>query len=383
MSVPKLQVVDVDTDEKVEISLFHGGSEPVQYLLDVVGERFAARLGKDDVIVSSVMVGNSLVKSDHWTKPVDFFKLDGVIWAVKLTVLEIKDTAKRTVYVRKLDSSKTFAVDVKPLDPISFLKLKVKENKKIDPINQRLFYNKKDISVSDGKTVEQIGLPHGCTIDLRGTIVGGKDIGTFGQCFEFADVSKNSSVQVLDFCESAPEWRVAHPGLSLEGPCKNSQCAAYQKSFVICNFQLKQEGFEMCEVAATCRCPLCKSKIEPVTMGFNNCKYRWEGEKYVETMNGTDKPFLRVRSKEAYEWDVAESKYYRFNPETSGTAKWKALKVWTKEKNDDRSNCISCHELESNTQLKKLGCGHNIHNKCFNRRQMRKTITCMLCPVMI
>ena len=102
----------------------------------------------------------------------------------------------------------------------------------------------------------------------------GKDIGTFGQCFEFADVSKNSSAQVLEFSESAPEWRVAYPGLSLEGPCKNSQCAAYQKSFVICNFQLKQEGFEMCEVAATCWCPLCKSKIEPVTMGFNNCKYR-------------------------------------------------------------------------------------------------------------
>jgi len=52
-----------------------------------------------------------------------------------------------------------------------------------------------------------------------------------GGCL-FADITRQP--KIFEWSKSAPDWRVARMGLSLEGQCQNTKCKAY-KSMVIIN----------------------------------------------------------------------------------------------------------------------------------------------------
>lgn len=401
MSLPKIRVVDEDTGEAVEISLFHGGSEPVKSLLEGAGERFARHFGKDDLIVQSAMVGNCLVKPDDhlWSKPVEFFKLDGLAWVVKLS----EDPRMITLGCDfSFHPFRRIVLKVRPEDKVLKIKKKIQRIYPIcHPIYDRacgLFYDPiytqmrlicQGSELINERRLLDCMIPDQAEMYVHIHVMlklpgGGNDVkcvlGVSG--FEFADVSKKTSLQILQMSDKAPEWRAVLPGLCIEGPCNNQRCAAYKKSFVICNLEFQEDGIEICEITRKCQCPLCNSCFDPVTMGFYMCKFRWVGEK-LET-----NPFAirHVQSDEGCEWMLASREYHRYNDKTSGTqsggtAKWRSLKVWTKSCFDNSYPCISCQEEDDDEDLIKLPCrlGHRIHSECYEKKKKRTHIICSQC----
>ncbi len=122
----------------------------------------------------------------------------------------------------------------------------------------------------------------------------------------FADTT--SQPQIFEWSKSAPDWRVASMGLSLEGQCQNTKCKAY-KSMVIINmgapviFKLgidlitKKYFFFNNYIKAALKfdkglpteeqktnCPICDEHVKPVLCALNNCSWRYFGIK--DTKNG-------------------------------------------------------------------------------------------------
>ena len=47
----------------------------------------------------------------------------------------------------------------------------------------------------------------------------------------FTDITQEA--KKYEWNKSAPDWRIAHKGLCLEGRCQNEQCKAFNKMVVI------------------------------------------------------------------------------------------------------------------------------------------------------
>ena len=48
----------------------------------------------------------------------------------------------------------------------------------------------------------------------------------------FVDISDSSNLDVISFSARAPKWRMARPGLNVEGVCTDSSCEAYQQMVI-------------------------------------------------------------------------------------------------------------------------------------------------------
>ena len=71
--------------------------------------------------------------------------------------------------------------------------------------------------------------------------------GAGGACTkQFADVSDTSGLTDDKFLDHAPDWRIAEPGLCLEGECTNRRCKAHGEMVILnhgfLDFDLMQAG---------------------------------------------------------------------------------------------------------------------------------------------
>ena len=92
----------------------------------------------------------------------------------------------------------------------------------------------------------------------------------------FTDVSNAGVMQKIPWSKFAPAWRIATPGLSIEGVCTNVGCTAYNQ-WVISNHGMGT--FDLLEDEGECTCPMCHETITPVTCALNNCQWFCSGFK--------------------------------------------------------------------------------------------------------
>lgn len=133
---------------------------------------------------------------------------------------------------------------------------------------------------------------------------------------KFVDVSDDRSLKRIEWAKTAPRWRRARQGLCLEGPCKNSNCEAFKQTVII------SLGFRTFDLVSdvneyTCKCPICKQWVEPITCAFNNCWWRYEGIKSYGN--------LPPKSCSC-DWKQADDAYNRFDENQSETISWRKLK---------------------------------------------------------
>jgi len=205
--------------------------------------------------------------------------------------------------------------------------------------------------MEDDRTLEEY---HGLEPDaivhlvlrLRGGGGGPPQVGV-----EFADVSNTDSLKRKDWSKSAPRWRMARPGLCLDGVCQNEKCPANGKH-VIMNHGYCE--FDLIEDRHTCKCPICYKQVIPTTCGFNNCQWKWVGRKIEHQ---TQRP-VTIRA----DWKVADDAYHYFEETKSGTVNWLRLKIMTEQVSDDEVICLYGAEVLAETDS--LPCGHTFHGKC-------------------
>ena len=259
-------------------------------------------------------------------------------------------------------------IRIKVTENLTVMDLKARIQRKvgIPPDDQRLLVHGV-IMMNDDRTLEEYnGLEPDGIVHLVLRLTGGGPCPVGG--VEFADVSSADSLKRKDWSKSAPKWRVACPGLCLEGVCQNEKCSANGKRVIMNHGNCE---FDLIEDQHKCKCPICREQVIPTTCGFNNCRWKWVGRKIEDQ---TQRP-VTIRA----DWKVADNAYHYFDETKSGTANWLRLKITTEQVSDDHIICAICLcgawvPAETDT----LPCGHTFHGKCIGE-WMKQSRTCPLC----
>lgn len=152
---------------------------------------------------------------------------------------------------------------------------------------------------------------------------------------------------------STPKWRIASPGLCVEGKCVNEECKAKGNMVIInmgfCSFTLPDDVYK-------CKCPLCSTHIQPVTCAFNNCRWKWAGRK-LELHNAP--------THHREEWQIADDAYHQFKPkgDSGGTAQWLKLAIFTEKPTYKPITCAICL-MQSIQPTETYECGCQLHKVC-------------------
>ena len=256
-----------------------------------------------------------------------------------------------------------FGITAEVTDTLEQLKRRVHEQQSIVPDQQRYFYEGNELH--DSMMLCECGIQEGSNLQLSLRPYGGCSGGPF------VDVSNTAGISNLRWSQSAPNWRVAAPGLCIEGFCNNKQCAAHSKQVIINMYYGK---YDLKADEEKCKCPICKHKVQSVTCAFNKCLYCYSGLK--RTADGGLKRLV------SQEWLNAGELYQYFDPNKSRSVDWKALKLHTRPRPYDgkplQPLCPICRGgLE--TKFKTLVCGHKYHEKCYESMCNDFTTECLLC----
>ena len=259
----------------------------------------------------------------------------------------------------------TISVKVTANLTVMDLKARIQDKEGIPPDQQRLMIH--GVQMEDDWTLEECGIGPDDNIHLVLRLRGG----CAPAFVEFADVSRADSLKRKGWSKSAPAWRIAHPGLCLEGVCQNEKCSA-NGEHVIMNHSYCE--FDLIEDRRKCECPICHKQVIPTTCGFNNCRWKWVGRKIDQQ---TQRP-VTIRA----DWKVADDAYHYFDETKSGTANWLRLKITTKQASDVKSWLIICaiclDYAVGATETDTLPCGHTFHGKCISE-WLKRSSTCPLC----
>ena len=186
----------------------------------------------------------------------------------------------------------------------------------------------------------------------------------------FVDISNNSAAKELQFTTTAPEWRVASPGLCLEGKCPTEDCPAKGK-YVIMNW-----GYGIFDVAKDrykTKCPMCNESVAFETCAFNNCIYTFVGQKFV------NKELKSVKSEAPQK---VGNCYLRFDPTGNNTVEWASLKIVAKDPKKEKdviSPTDLCQVCKNKVEKDcvSLKCAvHKVDKKC---NEKFGTDTCQVC----
>ena len=157
----------------------------------------------------------------------------------------------------------------------------------------------------------------------------------------FVDISNTSGVVNIKSSRRALPGRTAAPGMNIECKC---ECTLYR---VIC-----MRRFGAIELSqAQLQCPICQksNRIEPINVGFVQCKYRFHGIKATGQQYSS-------------EWkSVAEEGVYQCFDSAKQTL-WARLVIESAKLNECDDMCAVC--LEPMYIIKKLVCGHRFHSRC-------------------
>jgi len=214
--------------------------------------------------------------------------------------------------------SNGYTFDVSPQTTIRQLKqLYLQASKDTENLERKILAVGKTPLLDNEKTLEDYNVTNDCDLALVELDMQG------GRGFNFANLSKEEALKVQDWSSSAPSWRVAKPGLCLEGFCRKTGCAAANKQVVI------PVGFGDFDVGDNVHeqslCPKCGDYVDPITCGFNNCWWKFEGKKKNPAESG------RPPSKCSSEWAFADNKYHYFDQNISGFVEWTKLVIYTRK----------------------------------------------------
>lgn len=233
---------------------------------------------------------------------------------------------------------------------------------------QRLLYQGKQLV--DCQTLQHYGISAGAELQLLFRLLGGQI-----PVVRFADVSDSRNLRKQAWAREAPSWRIARPGLCVEGHCRNPACAAAGR-MIICN---KAMGvFDLVVDAPFVYCPSCDRHVEPETCAFNNCEWRFTGIKTVDTP-------VMVNS---LGWTAAGDQYERFSSDAACTVDWDRLLITTRpapkqqQQQEVIAECAICladvagskSDPEMTTR-----CGHRYHISCIEAWVKMGKNSCPMC----
>lgn len=183
--------------------------------------------------------------------------------------------------------------------------------------------------------------------------------------FNFADIDNKDNSKKIEFSKSAPEWRIARPGLCLEGICKTPDCPA-RGQYVVMNMGMGI--FDLYVDQKKPQCPMCENCVKLETCAFNNCSYMYVGRRFVGSEHQVFKPQKAI---------PVGNFYLRFDPTEDKQVVWTSLKIVTKKTEDggsEQEHCLSCKGILAKGTEEALPCGHKIHKACKKNAPM-----CLLC----
>lgn len=208
--------------------------------------------------------------------------------------------------VVKTPTGKITPLVVDANETIADVRFQIQDRDGIPPDQQRLIFAGKQLE--DGRTPSDYGIKKDDTLHLILRLRGGGPGVAIGQ---FADVSDSSGLTAHAFSEHGPDWRIADPGLCLEGECTNARCEAHGEMVILNHgfrdFDLTRPGREAKQ------CPECHKEVVPSTCGFTECTWRYKGRKAGETDVLVGK------------WKEARDNYHRFTEE--GQVEWDRLLI--------------------------------------------------------
>ncbi len=252
------------------------------------------------------------------------------------------------VWVKTL-TGKRITINVSPFDTIEIVKNKIQDKEGIPPDQQRIIFC--GCQLEDHEMIYECDIIEESVLHLVLRLRGGGDGGR-----SFVDISNEKSAINLEWSTSAPDWRVAKPGLCLEGICMNFGCCAFGRQVIM---NIGMGTFDLMLDTEKCKCPMCNEFVEPKSCGFNICYYTFSGIK-----TASDGKPLRIAKQD---WIEVGNLYKYFDPRGSGVAQWLNLKIYTKYKptkpEKQGTCCLLCKAAVKDTKSK-LECGHIYHDEC-------------------
>ncbi|CAG8458838.1 18098_t:CDS:2 [Acaulospora morrowiae] len=176
---------------------------------------------------------------------------------------------KMQIFVKTLNS--TYTLEVDSHDTIFIVKEKLQDKQGIPPDQQKFIFA--GIELEDQRTLFDYNIQRESSINSIRKLRG-------GGCFNlnlFQDLTKPTMVRPWNY--DAPSWRIAVGGLNLEGYCKNKLCEAYNNGPVIIQWGYLDFNFFQDEHKS--KCPLCNKYVAPITVGFRDTMWKYQGLKKV------------------------------------------------------------------------------------------------------
>jgi hypothetical protein len=286
-----------------------------------------------------------------------------------------------SIFVKTL-TGKTITVYIGPFSTIHDLKVRIQNREGIPPDQQALVFAGTKL-VEDEKTLSDYNIQRESTIHLVLSLRGGAL-----HFAEFVDVTRTDALRTKQWNKTAPDWRLAEEGLTLEGRCRNPICRAFKEMVVMnlgfINFDLLSRNSEACE---KCKCPMCKHAVTPIKPGFNNCLWKVTAIKKTDPMSMFHRP-----------WTKAGDEYTTYDEHTAGTSEFGRLQIFVRKLTPDKyyagslppveSDCAICLESLPLGRLDKVEheshCGHYFHPWCasmWSNEQKRRgePASCPLC----
>ena len=339
--------------------------------------------------------------------PVELYSVD-LLKYLQMRMLESAKNRATPIYVERDDSGGgmqifmkttwdwTLVLEVERSDTIADLKRFLQSVEGIPPPDQLLLiYCARPLE--DKYTLEYYNIQKESTLQLGLRMRGGGSEGEKSK--QFVDVTNEVGLKQKGFSNKAPKWRACKNGTNLEGNCMNSKCEAFNQRVIIpigfkqfdllldSRKELKDQNGNQKYFSA---CPMCQEYVEPTTVGFTNCDWRWSGRK--KPNNNSDKNSNSSSSSSSslassdgrliYEllgWKTAPTDSYQYfddNPASgSGSATWSQLLIQCRPvKVLSSVGCAICFETKSAVEKSNsasndkhvfpLPCGHVFHSDC-------------------